>query len=67
VKKISAVKPGAAVVATRSPYDIRYFNSVSNYIMAYELTPPAVEGIMAMLKGRLAPSGKPPADILKGM
>ncbi|MCL2704497.1 MAG: beta-N-acetylhexosaminidase [Defluviitaleaceae bacterium] len=67
VKRILEAKPEAYVIAARSPYDIRDLGSVNNYIMAYELTPPAAESVLAMLKGELIPAGKSPVDIMKGL
>jgi hypothetical protein len=67
INKILEIIPGAAVIAARSPYDIRVLKNVKNYICMYEQIQPAVEAVTGMLKGDFVPSGKPPVDILKGM
>lgn len=65
VNKLLEARPGAYVVAMRSPYDIRRFPQAQNYVLAYEYTPNAIAAVVAMLRGELAPLGIAPVEPLK--
>lgn len=62
VREILKIRPGAAVVATGSPYDLQRFPAALNYVCAYERTFHVADGILAMLKGEFTPHA---SDVLR--
>jgi beta-N-acetylhexosaminidase len=52
------------VVATKSPYDLKYFPDVAGYILAYDPIEPAFAAACKVIFGRQSANGIPPVKLL---
>jgi beta-N-acetylhexosaminidase len=63
VKALLATGKPVITVAVRDPYDIAYYNDAQTHVATYSYTPVALESLVKVLYGEVAPTGKLPVTI----
>lgn len=63
VKALLATGKPVITVAVRDPYDIAYYNDAQTHVATYSFTGVALESLVKVLYGEVAPAGKLPVTI----
>ena len=63
VAALQATGIPVVVVAVRDPYDIAYLPGTKTYLATYSFSPVAIESVVRVMVGEVAPTGKLPVDI----